>query len=257
MSPRAALVVVAIVVVAAVVLAALFAAGVGPFARSSSGGGPRYHVTFTETGLPPGATWSVTLGGAVQSASGQITFSEPNGSFQFSVASVQAYTPFPASGPVLVNGTPQSFSIFFTSGNPKPLGTAFAWGTPINATGTTTAGCPSSTGHYCYTIEIAGSAVSTSNVQLELRSATGAPASWPTGVSVSLFSPSVVTAVASYSTATNEWSLVAPFNGQIAGGFTVVIYTNGTGTSQGLVGDSLIADGADGYAGSVVSNAFA
>ncbi len=83
-----------------------------------------------------------------------------------------------------------------------PLGTNFSWGQPVNATGTSPTGCGSASGHYCYTIEIAGAGggVSTSNFQLALRNSLGSTVAWPTGVSVYLISPTVATYVASYST---------------------------------------------------------
>jgi len=256
MSTRASLVIVAIVVAAGVVLAAMLAAGVGPFASSASGGGPRYDVTFTEIGLPPGTTWSVTLAGTVQTSSGQISFSEPDGAYSYSVGKVQTFNPSPASGQLFVNGTPRSVIVFFINESRTPLGTAFAWGSPVNATGVTTAGCASPTGHYCYSIEIVGSSVNTSDVQLELGNAAGASVPWPLGVNVSLINPSVESAVANYSTTSNTWNLVAPFTGQIVGGFTVVIYTSSTGLEQGLLGDRIVALGTDGYSGSVPSEPF-
>jgi len=247
------------VAIAAVVLVGLFVTGVGPFASSSTAGsgGPRYNVTFSETGLPGGITWSVTLGGASQSSGGSIVFSLVNASYRFTVAGVDGYSPSPASGSVTVSGAPQSISVTFTSPNSKPLGASFAWGSPINDSGTTISGCPSSTDHYCYSIEIAGAAVSTSNVQLELRSDIGNVAPWPAGVTVSLFSPTNVSAVATYATSTNLWNLVGPYAGQLAGGFTLVIYTAGTGSAQGLLGVEIVALGTAGYSGSVPSSFFA
>jgi parallel beta-helix repeat protein len=66
-----------------------------------------YAVTFTETGLPSGASWTVTLAGAPQSATGPtITFTEPNGSFSYTVAVPSGYSVNPASGQVTVSGGP-------------------------------------------------------------------------------------------------------------------------------------------------------
>ncbi len=93
----------------------------GPVSRSISfGSAPptpaRYSVTFTETGLPAGTSWAVTLNGTPESsATGTITFSEVNGSYAFSIGVVSGYTASPASGSVGVTGTSSSVAIAFHS----------------------------------------------------------------------------------------------------------------------------------------------
>ncbi len=157
-----------------------------------------------------------------------------------------------------------------------PLGTNFSWGVPINATsaGPSTTGC-GATGaatQFCYSIEIAGSSVSTSNVVLALRNSAGATVAWPaggtttttSGVSVPtanqivLISPTVTTPVAAYNSATSGWTLATGFTGSITGGFSIVIWLHGgtTATGYGMLGDEIVAIGASGYSGSVPSNAF-
>lgn len=81
----------------------------------------KYIVTFTETGLPSGGEWNVTLGGTKESSTASsIQFSEPNGTYSFSVqgpGSVQVggiYVPNPASGQITVAGHAVSQSIAFT-----------------------------------------------------------------------------------------------------------------------------------------------
>jgi hypothetical protein len=56
---------------------------------------PTYHsVNFIEVGLPPGTAWNVTLNGVANASnSSSITFTVPNGEYNYSVAS-----------PILVNG---------------------------------------------------------------------------------------------------------------------------------------------------------
>jgi flagellin-like protein len=137
-----------------------------------------------------------------------------------------------------------------------PLGTNFSWGQPINATGTTPTGCTAATGHYCYTIEIAGSSVTTSNIVLSLRNSVGSTVAWPGTPTISLISPTVSTAVATYSTSTSGWTLAGGFSGTISGGFSLVIYTSGVGAGAGLYGDQVVAIGASGYSGSVPSSSF-
>ncbi len=145
-----------------------------------------------------------------------------------------------------------------------PLGTNFSWASPINATGVKTSGCAGTT-NYCYTIEIAGSSVTTSNIVLSLRNSVGSTVAWPTGIytgtamtagaTIELFSPTVSTDVASYNIATSGWTLVTTYSGAISGGYSIVIYF-GTAAGIGLLGNELVAIGASGYSGSVPSTAF-
>ncbi len=100
-------------------------------AFSSTGPTPaHYSITFTETGLPSGTRWSVTLNGSVvTSSSATLSFSEVNGSYSYTVAAVSGYTDSPSSGTVALTGGPQSVAIAFqsTSGTPPgPGGTSTA-----------------------------------------------------------------------------------------------------------------------------------
>ncbi len=80
---------------------------------------PWYPVSFRETGLPPGTTWSVTLGGvAGSSSSTSITFSLANGNYTFTVGPVSGYTVLPESGTVGVAGSAVSVGVTFTPGAP-------------------------------------------------------------------------------------------------------------------------------------------
>jgi hypothetical protein len=81
----------------------------------------KYEVTFSETGLPAATSWSVDLSGSTQSgASTTIPFSEPNGSYTYTVGAVAGYTASPSSGPVTVMGGAVTVSITFA---PAPPGT--------------------------------------------------------------------------------------------------------------------------------------
>jgi YVTN family beta-propeller protein len=75
-----------------------------------------YTVTFTETGLPSGMNWTVTLNG-VQHASttATITFAKPNDTYSFSVGSVTGYTVNLSSGSITVSGAAIHRSVAFTS----------------------------------------------------------------------------------------------------------------------------------------------
>jgi hypothetical protein len=73
-----------------------------------------YSVVFSETGLASGTSWTVTLGGVPQSSTtSTTTFTEPNGSYAFSVTAV-GYSAAPASGTISVNGIAASQAIAFT-----------------------------------------------------------------------------------------------------------------------------------------------
>ncbi|EQD32349.1 hypothetical protein B1B_17732, partial [mine drainage metagenome] len=76
-----------------------------------------YAVTFTQTGLPVGATWSVAINGGVPVAStaSTISFNEMNGSYAFAVAtSTPFYFPSPSVGSITVNGAAVATPIAFT-----------------------------------------------------------------------------------------------------------------------------------------------
>ncbi len=75
---------------------------------------PAYAVTFSESGLPPSGTWTVVLDGVAQSVNGSTAvFWEPNGTYAFSVLASGSYTPRPASGSVIVTGSPVSQPVVF------------------------------------------------------------------------------------------------------------------------------------------------
>ena len=75
-----------------------------------------YSVNFTESGLPSGSNWSVTLNGSTEeSESGGIVFTEPNGSYPFTVGLSAAYTASPGSGTVNVSGKSVNETITFSS----------------------------------------------------------------------------------------------------------------------------------------------
>ncbi len=86
-----------------------------------------YSVTFTETGLPPGTNWSVTLNGAAMSSTTvTIIFTEPNGTYAFTVGSVAGYSSIPSSGSITVSGAAQAQSIAFSSHPPSRYSVTFS-----------------------------------------------------------------------------------------------------------------------------------
>jgi subtilase family serine protease len=72
-------------------------------------------VAFSETGLPAGTAWGVTIGGFIlTSTASTIEIYLTNGSYAFYVHGVVNYVRSPASGRVVVAGAPVSKSIAFT-----------------------------------------------------------------------------------------------------------------------------------------------
>jgi YVTN family beta-propeller protein len=145
-----------------------------------------YTVTFTESGLPSGMSWSVTLGGStVSSTTSTITITEPNGTYTYGANPEGAY--YAQSGG---NGT------FTVQGAGRTFVVAYAWtvaltftetGLPTESTWTVTvtsmdptswqikSSASSMTFHlpanasYNYTITVpAGESVSTSSGSLAL-----------------------------------------------------------------------------------------
>jgi YVTN family beta-propeller protein len=76
-----------------------------------------FPVKFKESGLPSGTSWSVTLNGITESStSSNITFTEPNGTYTYTVSNVSGYSISQSSGSIIVNGNNVSQEILF---NPK------------------------------------------------------------------------------------------------------------------------------------------
>ena len=98
----------------------------------SSTENPTYEVEFTETGLPTGTNWSVTLVEYTEWTTGtSLEFTEENGSFSFYVPTVDdAYDPSPASGTVNVTGAPVDQPISFAGSVPTYAVTLTETGLP-------------------------------------------------------------------------------------------------------------------------------
>lgn len=91
-----------------------------------------YPVLFEESGLPPGTSWSVIFNGTNDSSTtNNITFSAPNGTYSYTVGSVNGYTSTPSSGTVNVDGSSVIKTITFTSYNaPRYSVTFYETGLP-------------------------------------------------------------------------------------------------------------------------------
>ena len=74
-----------------------------------------YQVAFTESGLPSGTQWSINFNSAVISASTPtISVNALNGTFTYTVGSVNGYLPNPGSGTVTVAGKNSTNGIVFS-----------------------------------------------------------------------------------------------------------------------------------------------
>ncbi len=129
-----------------------------------------YPVTFSETGLPSGTSWSVTLNGVTQSStSSQITFTEPTSTYSYSISSVSGYVSSPTSGSVSVSGSttesvaftqvslPQSYPISFTASG-LPAGST--WSVTLNGATKSSTGknitFEEPAGSYSYSVTLPG-----------------------------------------------------------------------------------------------------
>lgn len=87
-----------------------------------------YALTFSESGLPGGTAWSVTVGGSLHSSTNaSVGFLEPNGSYPYTVGTVAGYTGNLTSGTVTVSAAAKDVAVGFAPG-PYSLGMSVtAW----------------------------------------------------------------------------------------------------------------------------------
>ena len=79
-----------------------------------------YNVTFTETGLSSGTLWSVILNSTTESSTtSTIVFSEFNGTYSYTIASVSGYTVYASSGNITLNGKNIAQSVTFIRNSSK------------------------------------------------------------------------------------------------------------------------------------------
>ena len=83
---------------------------------------PVYNVTFLETGLPAGTSWTVTLNGtSLTSTSNAIRFDERAGTYNFTVDGVSTYVPTVYTGSVSVGYSDVDYSLGFRSTSPAGI----------------------------------------------------------------------------------------------------------------------------------------
>jgi hypothetical protein len=106
-------------------------------------------VTFTQSGLTAGTSWSVTVSGTtLTSTGGSIVFAGlTNGSYPYTVTFVNGYTASPASGTVTVAGSAQSIPITYAAITPPTYPLSFtesglivgtSWGVTVTDVGSLT-----------------------------------------------------------------------------------------------------------------------
>ncbi|MFZ3357102.1 MAG: hypothetical protein WA549_10190 [Thermoplasmata archaeon] len=134
---------IATVAVIAIVILALFLTGVIPGLKSSSSStlnAREYTVTFSESGLPSGTSWSVTLAGTTESSTtNSIAFSETNGSYPFTITATAGYAASPSSGHAVIAGAALTEPIIFATGytltfTETGLPSATMWSVTLNST---------------------------------------------------------------------------------------------------------------------------
>jgi peptide/nickel transport system substrate-binding protein len=148
---------------------------------------PKYTVTFVETGLPSGTNWSVTVNGTTQSSGVRaITFSEPNGTYPFSVGAVAGYSENRTSGEVNVSGDPVTEGIAFAPKVPDQYSVTFSesglesgtnWSVTLNGTlhSSTTNGITFTAPNGTYPFRIAAVAGYSANLSAGSITVNGSP----------------------------------------------------------------------------------
>jgi len=121
-----------------------------------------YVVTFYDSGLPPGTSWSVTLNGSTQTTVGTwISFDEFPGTYAFNVSTASGYSISPSSGAVVVStgavsqtiGFAALYTVSFQESGLAPATSWSVWFNGVEQTGsTTTLTFTVTAGTYAYSI---------------------------------------------------------------------------------------------------------
>jgi hypothetical protein len=157
--------IVAVVIVVLLVIS-LMLAGIIPglhlHSSSTSPSAPTYDVNFTESGLPSGTSWSVTLAGTTTPSTGStITFKEPAGSYSYTIGAVTGYESRPSSGGETVSTAPVTVPVAFKANLASAL-TASASTTQVGAAVTLTVGLSGGFSPDTWTLTVNGSSTNLS-----------------------------------------------------------------------------------------------
>jgi hypothetical protein len=91
-----------------------------------------YLVSFTESGLPAGQDWSVTLGGTTaHSTTSSIVFNETNGTYLFTIGSVGGYAVSRNTGTVTVSGGDTNVPVGFSAASTTSMLERVYYGLPL------------------------------------------------------------------------------------------------------------------------------
>ncbi|HTT46023.1 MAG TPA: thermopsin family protease [Thermoplasmata archaeon] len=106
-----------------------------------------FSVSFTETGLPSGTTWSVTFDGmTLTGGTTSLNFTVPMGTYSYQVGDVAGYTVSPSSGTVTVAGTTYNVPIGYSADvyavtlSEGGLSAGTSWGATVNGQSQSTTG---------------------------------------------------------------------------------------------------------------------
>ena len=104
-------------------------------------------ISFTETGLAAGTSWSVTLSGiTMTSTASAINFTVPMGSYLYQVNPVAGYSATPTGGSITEAGAPYNVPVTFTATtyavtlSESGLSTGTSWGATVNGVVQSTTG---------------------------------------------------------------------------------------------------------------------
>lgn len=85
-------------------------------------------VVFTETGLPNGTAWSVTVGDlTLTSTSNTISFMEPDGTYFYGISPVDGYSSSIVSNLVTINGNIPQISVVFQASTTQGIGANYVF----------------------------------------------------------------------------------------------------------------------------------
>ncbi|MGC8674645.1 MAG: hypothetical protein ACP5TI_05995, partial [Thermoprotei archaeon] len=173
-----------------------------------------YPVTFTESGLPSGATWSVTLSGQTQfSTTDEVVFSEAAGTYSYSVSPPAGYSASPSNGSITVEGPSVSQAIKFTT-------TTFSASLLANPSALYVSQGKSASGELFVNL----TSGSPESVQLRYYSSKGLSASVSPGNGEPPFSSKIsVSAASSLATGTYALDVWGSVNGAVVGSVSIPI----------------------------------
>jgi hypothetical protein len=232
-----------------------------------------YAVTFTESGLPLGTSWSATLNGTTLSSStSSIIFDELNGTYAFSVAPVSGYTPAPAGGSITVTGAPVIQTIVFSpaatytvtfSESGLPGGTS--WSVTLNGTtlssttssiafsqtnGTYSFSVPTITGYSANpstgSVAVAGAPVSRSIVFTYIGTYTvtftesGLPTGWSWSVTLAGATKSSTTNTITFAEVNGAYAFTVTASGYTASPSSGTITVSGGAQSQAITFTAIV-----------------